>query len=128
MSELRDWFVEDIPEAIRRDAEGWMAVLDSSQCSEAHRLAFVRWLEEDPRRGRAFEELSEVWARLRMLSELPALKREAGVIDLRKSKPDSCPPAAPPRPYRASDRATAAAAVLVAVGLVAHWAGTYWGG
>ncbi|MGA1079690.1 MAG: FecR/PupR family sigma factor regulator [Steroidobacteraceae bacterium] len=127
MSELRDWFVEDIPEAIRRDAEGWMAVLDSSHCSEAHRLAFVRWLEEDPRRGRAFEELSEVWARLRVLSELPALKHEAGVIDLFKSKL-ARPPAHRHAPFRASDRATAAAAVLVAVGLIAHWAGLYWGG
>ena len=127
MSDLQDWIVEEIPEAIRRDAERWLVLLDSERCGEAERLAFARWLEEDPRRRWAFEELSTVWAKLRTLSELPALKRQAGVVDLFRSLPPPAQPGAE-RPFRASDRATVTAALLVALGLAFHWAGAYWGG
>ena len=127
MSELQDWFVEEIPEAIRRDAERWMVLLDSERCGEAERLAFARWLEEDPRRRWAFEELSTVWAKLHMLSALPSLKREAGVVELfSPPRLPSRPVAA--RPFRASDRATVTAACLVGLGLVFHWIGGDWGG
>lgn len=126
MSALQDWFVEEIPEAIRRDAERWMVLLDSQRCGEAERQAFARWLEEDPRRRWAFEELSAVWAKLHMLAELPALKREAGVVELGKLPRDSSEPTAG-RPFRASDQATVAAALLAGLGLVLHWVGPYWG-
>ncbi|MDH4110026.1 MAG: FecR domain-containing protein [Gammaproteobacteria bacterium] len=70
MSSLRDWISENIPEVILEDAASWMALLDSERCHAVDRLGFARWLDEDPRHRWAFEELSEVWAKLRMLNDL----------------------------------------------------------
>lgn len=70
MNSIRDWINESIPDVIMDDAAAWMALLDSERCNAADRVAFARWLDEDPQHRWAFEELSEVWAKLHTLVDV----------------------------------------------------------
>jgi len=70
MSSLEGWISENIPDVVMQDAAAWLARLDSQHCGPADRLAFTRWLAEDPTHRWAYQELSEVWARLRTLEEV----------------------------------------------------------
>ena len=120
MSSLGDWIPEDVPEIVMEDAARWLTLLDSDRCNEADRLSFARWLDEDPRHRRAFQELSEVWARLRTLADVKPLLEQPMVHRL--------PAARPPRPAAAvaadhrRDWSALAASILVALGFVLHLA------
>ena len=94
MSSLTDWITQEIPEAINEDAARWMALLDSEDCNEADRLSFARWLDEDPRHCWAFQELSEVWAQLRTLSDVRPLMDQPVVHRLPVARPAAAPSAA----------------------------------
>jgi len=80
MSGFDDWLGQNIPDHIMEDAAKWMALLDSGDCTPADRVAFARWLAADPLHQGGFEELSEVWARLHMLSDVPAMAEHPNVI------------------------------------------------
>lgn len=114
MSSLTDWITQEIPEAINEDAARWMALLDSEECNEADRLSFARWLDEDPRHRWAFQELSEVWAQLRTLSDVRPLMEQPVVHRLPAARPAAAPaPAAARRAGREWSTALAAAFVLL---------------
>lgn len=70
MSSISDWISESVPEHAMEDAAAWVARLDSERCNSADLLAFARWLGEEPRHRWAFQDLSEVWARLRTLADV----------------------------------------------------------
>ena len=119
MSSLTDWITQEIPEAINEDAARWMALLDSGDCNEADRLSFARWLDEEPRHRWAFQELSEVWAQLRTLSDVRPLMDQPVVHRL----PTARPAAAPAREMsRRAGRewSTALAAAFVLLGAFLH--------
>jgi transmembrane sensor len=119
MSSLTDWITQEIPEAINEDAARWMALLDSEDCNEADRLSFARWLDEDPRHRWAFQELSEVWAQLRTLSDVRPLMEQPVVRRLPTARPAAPPPTAASR--RASrEWSTALAAAFVLLGWFLH--------
>lgn len=80
MSGFDDWLGQNIPDHILEDAASWLALLDSSNCTPRDRTQFARWLSEDPLHQGAFEELSEVWARLHTLSDIPAMIEHPDVI------------------------------------------------
>jgi transmembrane sensor len=80
VTSLDDWTGLEIPEVVMEDAAGWMALLDSERCNEASHLAFANWLNEDPCHRMAFEELSEVWAKLRTLSDVEPLLDQPKVV------------------------------------------------
>jgi transmembrane sensor len=121
MSSLGDWIPEDIPEAIMDDAARWMALLDSEQCNEADRLSFAIWLDEDPQHRWAFQELSEVWARLRTLADVKPLLDQPVVSRLPSVRPAK-PPGAVQAMERHRDWSALAASVLVALGFLVHLA------
>ena len=91
MSGFDDWIGRQIPDQVMEDAASWMALLDSSACSPADRIAFARWLGEDPLHQGAFEELSEIWARLQMLSDVPAMIDHPDVIPFPVRSKNSIP-------------------------------------
>jgi transmembrane sensor len=70
MSSLDGWIGQNIPDVIMDDAASWLVMLDSEDCAASDRIAFTRWLAEDPMHQWAFEELSAIWARLRTLSDM----------------------------------------------------------
>jgi transmembrane sensor len=119
MTSLGDWVAQEIPQPVTDDAARWMALLDSERCNEADRLAFARWLDEDPRHRWAFQELSEVWAQLRTLSDVRPMMDRAQVRRLPTARP--APPAAAPTP-RAPRRewSTILASAFAIVGLTIH--------
>ena len=80
MSGYYDWIGQNIPDQIMEDAASWLALLDSASCTRSDRFAFVRWLNAEPLHQRAFEELSEVWARLHTLTDMPAMLDHHDVI------------------------------------------------
>lgn len=80
MSGFSDWIGENIPDHIMSDAASWVALLDSGSCTASDRVAFARWLNEDPLHQGAFEELSEIWARLHTLSDVSAMIEHPDVI------------------------------------------------
>lgn len=122
MTMFEGWLGENVPEGILEDAAAWMALLDSDECAPADRLAFARWLAEDPMHQWGFEELSEVWARLHTLTDINHL------VDHPKIVPFPDPAAAerqafPPAERDAGGRqewSTLAAAALVVIGACIH--------
>ncbi len=80
MSSLDSWISENIPDVVLDDASTWLVRLDSDDCSPSDRLAFARWLAEDPTHRWAFQELSEVWARLRTLNDVGEMKKDGKVV------------------------------------------------
>lgn len=120
MSSFDGWLGQNVPESIMEDAAAWMALLDSEECSPTDRLAFARWLAEDPLHQWGFEELSEVWARLHTLTDINQLAEHPKVT------PFPAPLAAeerafPPAESKASKEwSTLAATALVVIGACIH--------
>lgn len=119
MSALGEWIAEEIPPPITDDAAGWLALLDSERCTEADRLAFARWLDEDRRHRWAFQELSEVWAQLRTLDEVRPLMDRPGVKVLPSARP-AAPPAPAAREASRWEWSTVLACVLAVTGMAFH--------
>lgn len=116
MTHLDDWVGRNIPEVVLNDAAAWMALLDSERCNPADRVAFARWLDEDPCHQWAFEELSEVWARLHTLVDVPAVMAVSNVVPLRTGPATAVNAKPAPR----SDWTALVASVLVMLGVVVH--------
>jgi transmembrane sensor len=118
MSGYDDWIGQNIPDEIMEQAAHWMALLDSNQVTEADRGAFAAWLGEDPLHQGAFEELSEVWARLCMLSDVPAMIEHPKIVPFPASaQVDAFEAVLPPK---RSEWTTLAASLLVIVGVLLH--------
>lgn len=119
MSSYSDWIGRNVPDVIMEDAAAWMALLDSPDCSAADRVSFARWLSEDPMHRWAFEELSEVWARLRSLTDMQELADQPDVIRFPESRieerifPES-------RAASKFEWSTVAAVLVLVVGIVFH--------
>ena len=118
MSGFDDWLGQNIPDHLLEDAATWMALLDSSSCTPSDRIAFAQWLSTDPLHQGAFEELSGVWARLQLLSDVPAMIDHPDVIPF-PVKPESRE-FRDEVPKRRSEWSTLAASLLVIVGVIAH--------
>lgn len=117
MSSLDGWIGLSIPQGILDKASAWVALLDSDRCTLADRLTFASWLDEDARHRLAFEELSEVWAKLRVLKDVEPLLDKGNVVPF----PGAHEPITTPVPLTiktpARDWATAAALGLLCVGI-----------
>ena len=119
MTSLDTWISQNIPDAVMEDASSWLARLDSQQCNAADRLAFARWLAEDPTHRWAFEELSEVWARLHTLVDVGEQMQAENVT--RFPPIGAYAPASEEVPKAGrSDWSTLAVSVIIAAGVVAH--------
>ena len=119
MSSLGDWVAQPTPQPIADDAASWLALLDSERCNEADRLAFARWLDEDPRHRWAFQELSEVWAQLRTLSDVRPMMDAAQVSRLPGARPAAAP-VAPVARTRRREWSTLLASAFAVAGLLIH--------
>jgi transmembrane sensor len=118
MSGFDDWLGQKIPDHIMEDAATWMALLDSSNCTSADRIGFARWLSTDPLHQGAFEELSEVWAKLHMLSDVSAMVDHPDVIPFpvqaeNREFQDEVKP-------RRSEWSTLTTSLLIVVGVIIH--------
>ena len=119
MTSLGDWVRQEIPQPITEDAASWLALLDSENCNEADRLAFARWLDEDPRHRWAFQELSEVWAQLRTLSDVRPMMERAQVSRLPGARPAVVTDTPTARPAR-REWSTLLASAFAVLGLFIH--------
>lgn len=114
MSSFDDWIGRNVPDTIMEDAASWMALLDSETCTPADRAAFAQWLGEDLLHQWAFEELSEVWARLRLLPDSAEIDSHQNVLPF----PDRVPATpAPQTPAQPREWSTLIAAALVIAGI-----------
>jgi transmembrane sensor len=121
MTQFSDWLGQNVPEAVVHDAAAWLALLDSERCNVADRVAFARWLEEDPTHRWAFEELSEVWARLRTLSDVEPLLQSDNVVALASAAPSIEGASSDRPPATRRDWSAAAAVAIVALGIAIHF-------
>jgi transmembrane sensor len=87
----------------------------------ADRMAFAQWLDEDASHRWAFEELSEVWARLRILGDVAPLLREPKVALLPSARIADKPPPPAPTALVHGDWSTLVVAVLLCFGCIGHF-------
>ena len=59
---------------ITRECREWLALLQSSDASEADRARFAAWLQADPRHRRAYHGLHMLWRDIATLDQLQALQ------------------------------------------------------
>lgn len=78
---IDEWVGEGIPDEVSEQAARWIAILDSDDIDPLEWKRFSEWLEKDPINRWAFEELSEVWARLETLGDSRHLLEESQVLD-----------------------------------------------
>jgi ferric-dicitrate binding protein FerR (iron transport regulator) len=76
-----EWVGFEIPDEISDQAAQWIARLDSDKISDTDYKEFSKWLDSDPINRHAFEELSEMWARLETLGEHRDLLEESKVLE-----------------------------------------------
>jgi transmembrane sensor len=122
MTSMTDWFSNNVSDVVMDDAASWMAILDSERCNMSDRVAFAQWLDEDPSHRWAFEELSEVWAKLRILNELEPLLEQPNVVRLPSVNLSTIPQSATRQQAPPSDWSTMAVALLIGVGSILHFA------
>lgn len=122
MTRIPDWLGQNVPDVVMEDAASWMALLDSERSTEADRIGLARWLDEDPVHRWAFEELSEVWARLRTLSDIEPLLEQDKVVRLPSATPSVPCADKSSLPEQRRDWSAAAAIAIVALGVAAHFA------
>ncbi|MBV1908390.1 MAG: DUF4880 domain-containing protein [Kangiellaceae bacterium] len=79
---IDEWSGDGIPDEVSEQASRWIAMLDSEEIDPLEWNNFSKWLEQDPMNRWAFEELSEVWARLETLGDSRHLLDEPHVIVL----------------------------------------------
>jgi ferric-dicitrate binding protein FerR (iron transport regulator) len=82
---IDEWVGFEIPEEISNQAAQWIARLDSDSINDDDYKAFSNWLEEDPINRFAFEELSEMWARIGTLGEYKHQINESKVLNFPQS-------------------------------------------
>lgn len=122
MSSFDDWIGRNVPDVVMDDAAAWMALLDSPDCTPGDRMAFARWLSEDPMHRWAFEELSEVWARLHSLTEINDLADQPGIIRFPERLPatESHPESQGGGKSSKFEWSTIAAVLVLIAGIVLH--------
>jgi transmembrane sensor len=65
---------EPLPQAITDEAARWVSESFDGQLSPDQQAKLEAWLADDPRHGRAFAEMRDVWAHMGGVSETPALR------------------------------------------------------
>lgn len=125
MSRVDGWLGQNVPENVMRDAAEWMVLLDSAECTATDRMAFARWLAEDPVHKWGFEELSEVWARVQTLSDISHITDDPNVALLPGREAAERRLHAASVPARRREWSTLVAASLVTLGAIVHfWSDT----
>ncbi len=103
-----------IEEALR-----WLVVLKDKGASDADRLAFDRWLKQDPRHAAAWQRAQSVWMRLDRIGPAFANRRQPATAAARPAPPVHRPPALQPPALHPTGRRrflyAAAAVTAVAV-------------
>lgn len=122
MSSYDDWIGRNVPDVIMEDAAAWMALLDSPDCNIGDRMAFARWLSEDTTHRWAFEELSEIWARLHSLTDINELSDQPNVIRFPEKRivEGTFPESGDARTDRTFEWSTVAAVLILVAGIVLH--------
>ncbi len=80
MMSIDDWVGVGIPEETLEEATVWISRLDSEQLSAEQQRTFSRWLDADLMHRWAFEELSELWAKVATLSDIRHMVDESQVL------------------------------------------------
>ena len=117
-----DWLGTNISDVVMDDAASWMAILDSERCNMADRASFAQWLDEDPNHRWAFEEISEVWAKLRTLNDVEPLLQQPDVVLFPNVADSKMVPGAAGRNSVRSDWSTLVVSVFVGIGALIHFA------
>jgi ferric-dicitrate binding protein FerR (iron transport regulator) len=110
---IDEWIGSGIPEDISDEAAHWIARLDSDSVDANDWHEFSIWLNKDPQNPWAFEELSEMWARLETLGDLQHMLDKSKVLHF---------PLSPELPQNTipvlSDWQSITAMVLISIGLI----------
>jgi transmembrane sensor len=121
MTKFPDWLGENISDVVMDDAASWMAILDSERCNMADRAAFAQWLDEDVSHRWAFEELSEVWAKLRTLNDVEPLLQQPDVVVFPRVTVAQISPSTVAKDNVRSDWSTLAVSVLIGIGALLNF-------
>lgn len=121
MTQTPDWLGTNISDVVMDDAASWMAILDSERCNMADRATFAQWLDEDPSHRWAFEEISEVWAKLRTLNDVEPLLQQAEVARFPSVAVAKASPELIGSDKVRSDWSTLVVSVLVGIGALLHF-------
>ena len=122
MTSMTDWFSNNVSDVVMDDAASWMAILDSERCNMSDRVAFAQWLDEDPSHRWAFEELSEVWAKLRILNDVEPLLQQPNVVPFPSVNLSTIPRTDSRQQGPPSEWSTMVVALLVGIGSILHFA------
>ena len=68
--QLDEWLCIGIPDDVMEQASAWLTRLDADHVSLDERRQLSVWLDEDPLHRWAFEELSQLYARVASLSHV----------------------------------------------------------
>ena len=82
-----EWIGSGIPDEITEQAAQWITRLDSETVTDQDRRDFSSWLDNKPMNRWAFEELSEMWARLETLGEHRHLLHESKILSFPTKTP-----------------------------------------
>ena len=121
MTQTPDWLGTNISDVVMDDAASWMAILDSERCNMVDRAAFAQWLDEDPNHRWAFEEISEVWAKLRTLNDVEALLQQPDVVLFAGVADSKMASRVVANDSVRSDWSTLVVSVLVGIGALVHF-------
>lgn len=118
--QLDEWLCIGIPDDVMEQASAWLARLDADHVSLGERRQLAVWLDEDPLHRWAFEELSQLYARVASLSHVRGQIHAPQVMIFPQVATPQQQPAieSGPAPTPGNRWQSVAALLLIAAGLV----------
>ncbi|GAA5525497.1 hypothetical protein Maes01_02067 [Microbulbifer aestuariivivens] len=116
--QLDEWLCIGIPEDVMEQASAWLARLDADHVSLDEQQLLAAWLDEDPLHRWAFEELSQLYARVASLSHMRGQIHAPRVMIFPQVSPPPQPPVTQYAQIHAPHWQSVLALVLIAAGLI----------
>lgn len=111
---------EPLPEVITDEAARWVSESFDGRLSLDRQASLDAWLAADPRHGRAFTEMQDIWRQMDSVPSTPTLRASVRP-SASKRRPNRLPGIRPVRRPRWLSGAVAASLVLLFVGTAEDW-------